>query len=98
VRAIPVPELTSSMRTTGNEVNEGRLRRWPGQIRRFGTDKRRPGCCTLLLHCFSCSGRAHGSGDRRSPMVLAAQIIEPRYARSASGPQAGAQDRIGLCW
>ena len=44
--------LIPSMRTIGNGVNEGRLRRWPGQVRRSGADGCRPGCCTLLLHCF----------------------------------------------
>jgi hypothetical protein len=44
--ALPIP----SMRTIGNEVDDGRLRRWSGQPHRSEIDKCRPGCCTLLLH------------------------------------------------
>ena len=43
-------QLTPSMRTIGTEVNDGRLRRWPGQRQRLGTGECQPGCCTLLLH------------------------------------------------
>ena len=35
-----------SMRTIGNPVNEGRLRRWPDQPQRSGIDGGRLGCCT----------------------------------------------------
>jgi hypothetical protein len=41
-----------SMRTIGNEVSEGRLRRWLGQPHRFQTDRCRLGCCTApSVHC-----------------------------------------------
>jgi hypothetical protein len=42
--------LIPSMRTIGNEVNDGRLRRWSGQPHRSGIDGCRAGCCTLVLH------------------------------------------------
>jgi hypothetical protein len=41
-----------SMRTIGNEVSDGRLRRRPGGLHRSGTDSCRPGCCILLPHRF----------------------------------------------
>jgi hypothetical protein len=40
------------MRTIGNKVDDGRLRRGSGQWRRSGIDGCRPGCCTLVLHRF----------------------------------------------
>jgi len=44
--------LILSMRTIGNEVNDGRLRRFPSRWRRSGIDGCQPGCCTFVLHRF----------------------------------------------
>ncbi len=42
--------LTTSMRTSGNEVDDRRLRKLTGQWRRSRIVGCRPGCCTSLLH------------------------------------------------
>jgi hypothetical protein len=68
-----------SMRTIGNEVDDGRLHRWSGQWRRSGIDGCQLGCCTLVLHRFrvlrtsepSLVSYRHGVGYRRSPGNLA---------------------------
>jgi hypothetical protein len=48
--------MTTSMRTMGNEVNDGRLRRWRSQQSRSGLDGCQPGCCTFVLHRFHLLG------------------------------------------
>jgi hypothetical protein len=49
--------LTPSMRTIGNEVNDGHLRRWPGQRRRSEIGESQAGCCTW---CCTASLRLPG--------------------------------------
>jgi hypothetical protein len=70
------------MRTIGNAVSEGHLRRSPGRCRRSGIDGCQPGCCTLVLHGFrlrstrdpSLVSYRHLVGYRRSPGNLASGV------------------------
>ena len=74
--------LIPSMRTIGNEVDDGRLRTWSGQWRRSGIDGCQLGCCTLVLHRFrvlrtsepSLVSYRHAVGYRRSPGNLASRV------------------------
>src|ERR1019366_3654150 len=71
----PTGTRVPSMRTIGNEVDDGRLRRWSGQWRRSGNDGCQLGCCTLVLHRFralrtsepSLVRYAHAVGNHRWP-------------------------------
>jgi hypothetical protein len=74
-----------AMRAIGNEVNDGRLRRWRGQQSRSGLNGCQPGCRTFVLHASST--RAHGSGGSWPTASLPAQVVIRVGRRSAPGPQ-----------
>jgi hypothetical protein len=93
------------MRTIGNGVNEGRLRRWSGQSGRSGIGGCQRGCCTFPLHDVD----THGSGGSRSLVRLTDLTFGPHLAeqslecRSMPGRKrrrglgkATAQKRLGI--
>jgi len=57
-----------SMRTIGNEVDDGRLRRWSGQWRRSGLD----GCPPWLLHF----------GAARFRVLRTSELLACKYAQT----------------
>ena len=84
--------LTTSMRTIGNEVDSGRLRKSTSQRHRSGIGECRPGYCTLLLHASLVRSDLQLDGGELSDMLVAQNPSLKSSILSASNPAGSSSD------